>query len=139
MTCNDRARSALALGWPMAVASSKNANAMLRGVRLADCQSLLCVFSANICGRDLWHRKPDPDIFLLAAAELRTAPANCFVAEDAPAGIHAARVGGMAGLGVARLGDSALLQAEHGDLVVTSFNNVALTDLSAGRRARRLA
>ena len=81
-----------ALGWPMAVASSsKNANAMMQPIRLDSGQSLLDVFRANVCGRDLRHGKPDPEIFLLAAAELRIAPAHCFVAEDAPAGIEAAR------------------------------------------------
>jgi beta-phosphoglucomutase-like phosphatase (HAD superfamily) len=47
--------------------------------------------------------KPNPEIFLLAAAELHVAPAHCFVVEDAPAGIEAACAGGMAALGVARL------------------------------------
>ena len=93
-----------ALGWPMAVASSsKNANQMMRVIRLDSGQSLLDVFSANVCGRDLRQGKPDPEIFLLAAAELRVEPAQCFVVEDAPAGIEAARAGGMTALGVARL------------------------------------
>ena len=90
-----------ALGWPVAVASSsKNANAMLSKVRLGDDgRCLLEVFGANVCGRNLAHGKPAPDIFLLAASELLVPPARCFVAEDAPAGIQAARAGGMAGLG----------------------------------------
>src|SRR5471030_1801269 len=38
-----------ALGWPMAVASSsKNANQMMRPIRLDSGQSLLDVFSANV-------------------------------------------------------------------------------------------
>ena len=91
------------LGWPMAVASSsKNANGMMRSIRLDSGQSLLDVFGANVCGRDLPQGKPDPAIFLLAAAELHVDPAHCFVAEDAPAGIEAARAGNMTGLGVAR-------------------------------------
>ena len=96
-----------ALGWPMAVASSsKNANAMMRQIRLGSGQSLLDIFKVNVCGRDLRQGKPNPEIFLLAAAELRIAPAHCFVAEDAPAGIEAAKAGRMMGLGVARLGDA---------------------------------
>ena len=128
------------LGWAMAVASSsKNANAMLNPIRLADGSSLHDAFSVNVCGRDLKHGKPDPEIFLLAATELRMAPAHCFVAEDAPAGIQAARAGGMAGLGVARLQDAAGLTAQHATLVVSSLDEVALDGLAAGRLCGRVA
>ncbi len=138
-----------ALGWPMAVASSsKNANPMMQPIRLASGpdferlasgESLPDAFGANVCGRDLRHGKPDPEIFLLAAAELRIAPAHCFVAEDAPAGIEAARAGGMAALGVARLDDAALLHAAGADLVVASLDDVALDELTQGRLRRRPA
>ena len=75
------------LGWRMAAASSsKNANAMMKAIRLASGESLLDAFSVNVCGRDLPRGKPDPAIFLLAAKELKMEPASCFVAEDAPAG-----------------------------------------------------
>ena len=128
------------LGWPMAVASSsKNANAMMKPIRLASGVSLLDVFSANVCGRDLAHGKPDPELFLLAATELHIAAQHCFVAEDAPAGIKAACAGGMTGLGVARLGDTSLLLAARADVVVTSLDDVALIELAAGRLCRSAA
>src|SRR5277367_171262 len=80
-----------ALNWPMAVASSsKNANEMMKSIRLDSGQSLLDVFSANVCGRDLRQGKPNPEIFTLAAAELRIDAGHCLVVEDAPAGIKAA-------------------------------------------------
>jgi len=126
------------LGWPMAVASSsKNANAMMKPIRLDSGVSLLDVFGANVCGRDLPHGKPAPDIFLLAASELNVAPETCFVAEDAPSGIEAARAGRMTGLGVARLGDAALLRAAQAALVVTSLDEVALDELADGRLGKR--
>ena len=75
---------------------------MMRQIRLDSGQSLFDLFKVNVCGRDLRQGKPNPEIFLLAAAELRIAPAHCFVAEDAPAGIEAAKAGRMTGLGVAR-------------------------------------
>jgi beta-phosphoglucomutase-like phosphatase (HAD superfamily) len=122
----------------MAVASSsKNANEMMRQIRLDSGQSLLDIFKVNVCGRDLQHGKPNPEIFLLAAAELRIAPAHCFVAEDAPAGIEAAKAGGMTGLGVARLGDAVGLRAARADLVVTSLDDVAIDQLDDGRLCRR--
>ncbi len=129
-----------ALGWPMAVASSShNANQMMQAIRLDSGETLLDVFSVNVCGRDLPRGKPDPAIFLLAAAELGLSPETCFVVEDAPAGIEAARAGGMMALGVARLGDVDLLQAAGADLVVTSPDEVAIGELANGRLCRRLA
>ena len=128
-----------ALGWPMAVASSsKNANAMMRQIGLDSGQSLLDIFSVNVCGRDLREGKPNPEIFLLAAAELRIDPAQCFVAEDAPAGIEAARAGGMRALGVARLGDAVSLRGAGADLVVAGLDEVAIDKLAGGLLCRRL-
>ncbi len=129
-----------ALGWPMAVASSsKNANAMMHPVRLADGGGLLDAFGVNVCGRDLRHGKPDPELFLLAARELGMAPARCLVIEDAPAGVQAARAGGMAALGVARLGDTATLEAAGADLVVTSLDDVGPDGLAQGQLRHRPA
>ena len=129
-----------AMGWPMAVASSsKNANDMMKPIRLGSGQSFLDAFSANVCGRDLRQGKPNPEIFLLAAAELGVEPASCFVAEDAPAGIEAARAGGMMALGVGRLGDAAGLWAAGADIVVTSLNEIAIDELALGRLRRRSA
>ena len=44
--------------------------------------------------------KPDPEGYLLAAAELGADPAACVVLEDAPAGIEAGRRAGMHVVGV---------------------------------------
>lgn len=133
-------RDMKALGWPMAVASSsKNAEAMMRPIRLGDGSGLLDAFAADMCGRDLRRGKPDPEIFLLAAARLGIAPTSCFVAEDAAAGIQAARGGGMASLGVARLDDAALLRDARADLVVTSLDEVSRDGLADGRLGGRAA
>lgn len=129
-----------ALGWPIAVASSsKNANQMMRSIKLDSGQCLLDMFTVNVCGRDLREGKPNPEIFLLAATELQVEPAQCLVVEDAPAGIEAARAGRMAALGVARLGDAASLGLAGADLVVTSLNEVAIDALADGRLCRRSA
>jgi beta-phosphoglucomutase-like phosphatase (HAD superfamily) len=127
-----------ALGWPMAAASSsKNANGMMKAIRLPSGKSLLDMFTVDVPGWDLPRGKPDPAIFLLAAKELKMEPASCFVAEDAPAGMQAARAGGMTALGVARRGDEAVLWAAGADVVVTSLDEVAIDDLAAGRLSRR--
>lgn len=122
------------LGWPMAAASSsKNATEMMRSIRLSAEQSLLDLFRINVSGRPLKHGKPDPELFLIAAAELGVAPIHCLVAEDAPAGIQAAKAGRMAALGVARLGDSSQLRAAGADFVVASLDDVDLAALAHGR------
>lgn len=44
---------------------------------------------------DTTRGKPDPQVFLAGAERLGVAPARCVVFEDAPAGVEAARAGGM--------------------------------------------
>jgi len=44
---------------------------------------------------DVEHGKPDPEIYLLVAAELDVKPAECLVIEDSPAGVQAAINAGM--------------------------------------------
>lgn len=52
-------------------------------------------FAAVVSGEDVVKGKPDPEIYLLAAARLEAAPAACAAVEDAPNGIAAARAAGM--------------------------------------------
>jgi beta-phosphoglucomutase len=114
-----------------AASSSKNANAMMRLIRVdGSGRTLFDVFAANVCGRDLRQGKPHPEIFLLAAEELGVNPSGCLVVEDAPVGVTAARAGGMVALGVARLGDAASLRAAGAHLVVTSLDEVAVEALA---------
>ena len=77
--------------------------------------------------------KPDPEIFMAAAEELGGPAEACFVVEDAPNGVQAAKAGEMAALGVARLGDEDLLAEAGADLVVTTLDDVALDALTEGR------
>jgi beta-phosphoglucomutase-like phosphatase (HAD superfamily) len=136
----DGLRLALALrarGLRLGVASSsKNANRMMSQITIAGapgCRTLLDLFGANVCGRDLPAGKPHPAIFLMAADGLTLAPSACVVVEDAPAGVQAAKAGGMLALGVARLNDMLLLQAAGADLVVDSLDRVSVDVLVAGR------
>ena len=122
-----------AAGLRLALASSsKNAGAMLHQLPLPDGRSLLSLFAADLSGRNILRGKPDPAIFLLAADALKIRPAECLVVEDAPAGIRAARAARMAALGIARLGDDALLRAAGADLVVTSLDQIDIAAVAAG-------
>ncbi len=53
-----------------------------------------------ITAEQVSRSKPDPEGFLAAAAVLETAPADCLVFEDSPAGIAAGRAAGMTVIGV---------------------------------------
>ncbi|WP_430914083.1 HAD family hydrolase [Methylobacterium sp. sgz302541] len=124
-------RTLTACGWPMAAASaSKNAEGMMRRVLLDERRTLLDAFAVKVCGRDLRHGKPDPEIFLIAASELRVEPARCIVFEDAPAGVRAARAGRMMAIGIARLDDAEGLRAAGADRVVTSLDELRIDELT---------
>ena len=117
------------------------ADLLLRQVRLDDYVAekgltLLDLLDADVSGRDLPRGKPDPMIFLVAAEELPATPARCFVVEDAAVGVQAAKAGGMAALGVARLGDEQAQLADAGaDLVVRTLDEVSRPALAEGRLA----
>jgi HAD superfamily hydrolase (TIGR01509 family) len=132
----DAVRFATALhgaGLKLALASSsRNAAAMLRRVNLPNGRALLSLFDADVSGREVPRGKPDPTLFLLAAEALGAAPARCIVVEDAPAGIQAACSAGMVALGIARLGDEALLREAGADLVVTSLDQIDIAALVGG-------
>ncbi len=51
-------------------------------------------FDAVVTGGDVKNKKPDPEIFLLAAGRIGLNPKDCLVIEDAPSGIKAAKAAG---------------------------------------------
>jgi len=79
------------------------------------------IFSAD----EVEHGKPAPDLFLLAAARMDVAPADCVVVEDSPFGAAAARAAGMRALGYAPDDDGEPLAREG----ATVFH--AMADLPA--------
>jgi HAD superfamily hydrolase (TIGR01509 family) len=68
------------------------------------------VFSAQ----DVAHGKPEPDLFLHAAATLGVRPERCAVIEDSPLGVEAANRAGMTAFGFARMTPAARLQEARG-------------------------
>jgi beta-phosphoglucomutase len=136
-----------------AASSSKNAGLFLRQIRLDSFArehgivsaslrpglTLLEFFDADVSGRDFAHGKPHPEMFLTAAHELGAAAEDSIVMEDASAGVQAAKAGGMAAIGIARANDTELLAAAHADIVVTTLDDVDLTELANGRLATKKA
>ena len=53
------------------------------------------IFGAVLSGSDVAHLKPDPEIYLKAAAKLNVAPKACVVFEDSAAGVQAGKAAGM--------------------------------------------
>ena len=103
-------------GWRQALASSAphaNLDAIL------DVLALRPYFDAVVSGDDVVHGKPDPEIFLRAAALLGIEPGSCVVVEDAPAGIEGARRAEMHSIGV-RFAHADLAA----DIVVTSMEEL---------------
>jgi HAD superfamily hydrolase (TIGR01509 family) len=104
-----------------------------------DILNLQSTFGAVVCGADVTHGKPHPEVFLKTAKALGIAPQNCLVVEDAVRGIEAARAAGMVVVGYTGLGVSAdSLTGAHA--IIDDFAAVTLGDLrviwSGGRAAR---
>ncbi|MCC6579688.1 MAG: HAD-IA family hydrolase [Phycisphaeraceae bacterium] len=58
------------------------------------------VFDVCVTGSDVQRKKPDPQVFQLAASKLGLSPSQCLVVEDAPEGIVAGVAAGSKCLGL---------------------------------------
>jgi beta-phosphoglucomutase len=86
-----------ARGWQQAIASSAprlNVEAVLEVLGWRG------RFDAIVAAEDVRRGKPDPEVFLTAAARLGAEPSDCVVIEDAAPGVAAAHAGGMRVIGV---------------------------------------
>jgi beta-phosphoglucomutase family hydrolase len=84
-------------GWLQAIASSApraNVEAVLEALAVAQ------FFQGIVAAEDVHRGKPDPEVYLTAAARLGASPDRCIVVEDAVAGIEGARNAGMRSIGV---------------------------------------
>lgn len=117
------ARALHGAGHPQAIASSsplENIRLILRELDLTAC------FREVASGEEVVRGKPDPEIFLLAAARLGVPPGECVVIEDAVVGVRAARRAGMTVYAVTTTwGGADLAQA---DRVVDSLEELAPAD-----------
>jgi beta-phosphoglucomutase len=87
--------------------ASKNAPLILERLRISD------LFDVIVDGNKVSKAKPDPEVFLRAAAELDIPSTGCVVFEDAEAGIEAALRANMGAVGI---GKPALLS--QADMVI---------------------
>jgi HAD superfamily hydrolase (TIGR01509 family) len=77
---------------PLALASSSPERLIAAVVERFDLARWL---DAIVSGERVSRPKPAPDVFLLAASRIRTAPGDCVVLEDSLAGATAGRAAGM--------------------------------------------
>jgi beta-phosphoglucomutase len=98
--------------------ASKNAGTILDGIGLRN------MFDVIIDGNKIHKAKPDPEVFLRGAEEMKLPPSSCIVFEDSQAGIEAAIAGGMKCIGV---GSPDLLG--KADLVIPDLSKITIKQL----------
>lgn len=107
-----------ARGIKIALASaSRNAVPILRKLGIYD------MFDAIGDGNSVVRAKPEPDVFVHAAGQLRIAVEDCLVVEDAEAGVKGAVDCGMMSIGIGpdeRVGAADIVYPEPGDINLES-------------------
>jgi len=98
--------------------ASKNARIILERI------DMLSYFETIVDGNRVTKGKPDPQVFLMGAEDLKVLPKDCVVFEDAVAGVQSAKAAGMLAVGI---GESSVLT--EADIVVPGFANFHLADL----------
>jgi HAD superfamily hydrolase (TIGR01509 family) len=84
-------------------------------------------FAAMVTSEDVKRGKPDPEVFLTAAARIDVAPADAVVFEDALVGIAAAKAAGMRVVAVASTEPREKLA--HADWVVDRLDELTVPQL----------
>jgi len=87
--------AALAAGWTLAVASTSAQQSVEAVLRNSVGEATAARFSLVLAGDVVKAKKPAPDIYLLAAQQLKVSPADCVVIEDSQNGLEAAHAAGM--------------------------------------------
>lgn len=82
---------------------------------------------AYINGNDVTHKKPDPELFLLAAERIGIAPQDCVVIEDAPNGVQAAKAAGAKCIAVTN--STTADKLTEADLICVSLEEVTLATI----------
>lgn len=114
-------------GVPCVIGSSThraNIELTLGGIGLAG------LFQGIVSAGDVTQGKPNPEVFLKAAARIGRPPGKCVVFEDAFAGLQAARNGGMRCIAVASTNTAGAL-AGHADRIVHRLDEIEPAELAA--------
>jgi len=118
-----------AAGLKVGLASaSRNAPLLLERLGVAH------LFDYIVDAARIQRSKPDPEIFLAAAAGLGVAPAACLGVEDAAAGVASIHAAGMAAVGIGQ--PAALAQA---DTVLPGLSAFRIEDFISSEEASHAA
>lgn len=82
-------------------------------------------FEATVTAADVARGKPDPEVYLTAAARAGVEPARCLVVEDALPGVRAAKAAGCACLGLMTSEGEAALRDAGADWTAADFGFLA--------------
>ena len=114
----------IAARWPLAIASSSNAELIEVVLRAAGIDAL---FQTAVSSEQVARGKPAPDVYLEAARRLGVDPTHCGAVEDSHAGIRSAKAAGMRVVAVPNPhfppDDAALAQA---DVVLGSITELTV-------------
>ena len=116
--------AAAAPDWKLGIATSSPGKKSAQTLKSSRVNTDL--FDAWIHGDMITRKKPDPEIYLLAAKELGLSPSDCVAVEDAILGVESAKSAGMKVIAVTN--SFAAEQLQEADLIVDSLENVSLRD-----------
>jgi beta-phosphoglucomutase family hydrolase len=123
----DFVRALLTAGVPRALATSAVADS---AARILDGLGLADAFPVRVTAGQVQRGKPDPEVYLTAAAALGVPPAACVVFEDAVVGVEAARRAGMTVVGLTTAHVDTELRAAGAAWTAPDFTHLAWTSLT---------
>jgi len=81
-------------------------------------------FDVVITGSDVTKKKPDPDIYLIAADRCGVKPENCIVVEDATSGVLSGKRAGMKVIGITSSVSDRVLKSFGADCTVATIQEL---------------
>jgi HAD superfamily hydrolase (TIGR01509 family) len=111
---------------PTALATSAiqaNADWVLDGANIRQ------YFDKIVTADDIQHGKPDPEIYLTAAAALDYDPKKTVIFEDAPAGVKAGKAAGALVVGLTTIMTHDKLRQAGADLTIDDFSTLSVNDI----------
>jgi len=109
-------------GFKVALASSADAAKVDINMKILDME--YTDFDAVITGSDVAKKKPDPDIYLIAAKRCGVSPADCIVVEDATSGVLSGKRAGMKVIGITSSVLDKVLISYGADCTVATFKEL---------------
>ncbi len=111
---------------PFAVGSSTPRENIMAVMQTAGIEGF---FSEIVAAKDVTIGKPNPEVFLKAAAAIGISPERCIVFEDSLSGIEAGLSGGMKVVALTTTNPRDVLEATEAALVVDSFEEISIEGL----------